>query len=54
MNSCRKMPTRLKTAALRLIDRAERQAAAGNPRLLEAITDALKPREHVLIVRLGR
>lgn len=34
----------LRNACRRLIERAEADARAGNPRLLEAVIDALKPR----------
>jgi hypothetical protein len=43
----------LRAAALRLLARAEAEARAGKPRLLEALTEILKPRIHHLLHHLA-
>ncbi len=40
----------LALVAMRLLERAEVEAASGHPRLLESVIEVLKPRRHDIIV----
>jgi hypothetical protein len=45
-------PPQLRNACIRLIKRAENDARDGNPRLLEAITEVLKPRVQAILTHM--
>jgi len=46
----KRAPRAIQDAALRLVRRAESDARNGNPRLLETLTELLKPRVHHLLI----